>query len=167
MGMNLSALHFIGNEMDVKKYQHPLDQVLGFQEEEQQEEDNFELVETQPQSLAPTEPVPDPKDEDDIETEKRIDAVYDAAMNTFQNQMAYTEIIEPRYAARNAEVAHQFLNTALAAAATKAKVKSDRKKTNAAFVPYANKTTNNVIVADRNELLRMMSIDGEVTEIKK
>jgi hypothetical protein len=154
--------------VNVNKYKHPLDEVLGFQDvEEEQQEDDYELVETQAQAIAPTEPIPDPKDEDDIQTDKRIDAVYDAAMTTFQNQMAYTEIIEPRYAARNAEVAHQFLNTALTAAATKAKVKSDRKKTNAAFIPYGNKTTNNVIVADRNELLRMMSVDGEVKEIKK
>lgn len=156
--------------MDVKKYQHPLDQVLGFQEVEQQlaeEQDDYEMVETQAQVVAPTEPIPDVKDEEDIENDKRIDTVYDAAMTTFQNQMAYTEIIEPRYAARNAEVAHQFLTTALAAAGMKAKVKADRKRTNAAFIPYANKTTNNVIVADRNELLRMMAIDGEVTEIKK
>jgi hypothetical protein len=51
----------------------------------------------------------------------------------------------------------------------KAKVKVDRKKANsAAFVPYSNSTntTNNVIVADRNELLRMMRIDGDVKEVK-
>lgn len=103
-------------------------------------------------------------DEEDIEINKKIDQVYDAAIDTFQNQMAYTEIVEPRYAARNAEVAANYLNIALNAAATRAKVKSDRKKTNA-FVPYAGKTQNNVVVASREEIMRMIAVDGEFKKV--
>ena len=105
-------------------------------------------------------------DEDDKEIDKKIDQVYDAAYDTFQNQMAYTEIVEPRYAARNAEVAANYLNIALNAAAARARVKSDRKR-NSTFVPYAGgKTQNNVVVASREDIMRMISIDGEQKEIK-
>lgn len=115
----------------------------------------------------PTAPPPDLKDEDDISTDKKIDAVYDAAMATFNEQTAYTQIIEPRYAARNAEVAAQFLGIALNAATAKAKVKADRKRTNAAFIPFGNGgNTQANIVASRNDILSMMTIDGDVKEIK-
>lgn len=111
--------------------------------------------------------MPDVKDDDDIQTDRRLDEVYDAAMNTFQQQTAYTEIIEPRYAARNAEVAAQFLALALNAATSKAKVKVDRKRTNAAFIPFNNQNkTNANIIADRNDILSMITVDTEVKEIK-
>jgi hypothetical protein len=106
------------------------------------------------------------KDEEDIENDARFDEVYTAAKDAFDNQMAYTEIIEPRYAARNAEVAANFLNLALQAASAKARVKSDRKRATA-FIPGAgSKVTNNTIVATREEILRMISVDAEHKEIK-
>lgn len=106
------------------------------------------------------------KDEEDIENDKRFDEVYTAAIDTFNNQMAYTEIIEPRYAARNAEVAANFLNLALQAASAKARVKSDRKRATA-FIPHGNggKTVNNTIVATREEILRMISVDADTKEV--
>ena len=114
----------------------------------------------------PTAPPPDLKDDDDLATDKRIDEVYNAAMATFNEQTAYTQIIEPRYAARNAEVAAQFLGLALNAATAKAKIKVDRKRTNAAFIPFSNNRTQANIVADRNDILGMFTVDGEVKEIK-
>lgn len=107
----------------------------------------------------------DIKDADDVETEKKIDEVYTLAIDTFNNQIAYTEIIEPRYAARNAEVAANYLTIALNAAGMKAKVKVDRKKTNAAFIPFNKTTNNNIVVADRNQLLQMLNVDGKDTDI--
>ena len=109
--------------------------------------------------------VPDVKDEDDIETDKKIDEVYAAALQTFHNQTAYTEIIEPRYAARTAEVAAQYLTIALNAATSKAKIKSDRKRTNAAFIPFNNNKNGNII-ADRNDILKMLTVDTESREVK-
>lgn len=111
---------------------------------------------------APTESEVDP---DDVENDQRFNTVYDTALETFQNQMAYTEIIEPRYAARNSEVAATFLNIALQAATAKARVKSDRKRATM-FIPNAGgKTVNNTIVATREEILRMISVDAESKEI--
>lgn len=96
-------------------------------------------------------------DEEDKEINKKIDTIYGEAMTAYQNQTAFVEIMEPRYAARNAEVAANYLNTALNAVALRAKVKNERKKAAGGFVPYANQTTNNVVVADRNQLLKMMA----------
>lgn len=110
-------------------------------------------------------PQPEEKDAEDEEIDSRLDQVYDVALETFQQQTEYTQIIEPRYAARNAEVAATYLTIALNAVATKAKVKGDRKR-NAQFVPYANKTQNNVVVASREEIMRMISVDAEVKEFK-
>lgn len=106
-------------------------------------------------------------DPEDAVIDKKIDDVYDAALAAFNTQTAYTEIIEPRYAARNAEVAANYLNIALNAAATRARVKGDRKR-NAAFVPYSNgQKQNNVVVASREEIMKMIAVDAEVKEFKK
>lgn len=116
------------------------------------------------QAMQATTPSPE-VDPEDVENDKRFDEVYDAALGTFQNQMAYTEIVEPRYAARNAEVAATYLNIALQAAATKARVKTDRKRATM-FIPNAGgKTVNNTIVATREEILRMISVDAEHKEV--
>lgn len=125
------------------------------------------LIPAQSENLpAEVKPPEDIKDDDDIKTDKRFDEIYEAAMQTFNNQTAYTEIIEPRYAARNAEVAAQFLGLALQANSAKAKNKVDRKRTNAAFIPFNGQNKTNNIIADRNEIMNMISIDGEIKEIK-
>lgn len=163
---------------ETKPIHHPLEDVFNMEvgstplniEEKYDRVEASELMQAmsggQTDEEQPTAP-PDLKDDDDVATDKRLDEVYDAAMQTFHNQTAYTEIIEPRYAARNAEVAAQFLGLALNAATAKAKVKSDRKRTNAAFVPFnnQNRQTQNII-ADRNELLSMITVDSETKEVK-
>ena len=149
---------------------HPLESVFNMQSGsvDINIESQYELQESPLTPQAVTgEPMPDVKDEDDLLVEKRIDEVYDAAMTAYQNQSAYTEIIEPRYAARNAEVAANYLNIALAAANSRARVKVDRKRANQQFIPHGGggKTTNNIIVANREEILKMITIDDEKKEI--
>lgn len=119
-----------------------------------------ELAEMQSADGAPPE-----KDAEDHEIDAKIDAVYDAAIETFQNQTAMVEIMEPRYAARNAEVAATYLNIALNAASVRARVKGDRKRTQT-FVPYAGKNSNGAVVASREDILRMIAVDGETRELK-
>lgn len=129
-------------------------------------EEVVEYKETTEGELAALQDMAAPeKDAEDIEIDSKIDTVYAAAIDAFNNQTAYTEIIEPRYAARNAEVAAQYLNIALNAAATRARVKGDRKR-GSMFVPYSAKVTNNTVVASREEIMKMISIDAEVKEIK-
>jgi hypothetical protein len=128
----------------------------------------YTVAEQVPQGQLTEAPV-DHKDEDDKVIEERLDLVYETALQTFHQQTAYTEIIEPRYAARNAEVAANYLNIALAAVNSRAKVKSDRKRANQVFAPYSpggGKTTNNLVIASREEVLRMINIDGISKEVK-
>lgn len=144
---------------------HPLESVFNLNEQEIDIESQYQMAETT--ATISEQPPVDHKDEDDILVEKRIDEVYEAALGAFQNQTAYMEIIEPRYAARNAEVAANYLNIALAAANSRAKVKVDRKRANQSFVPYApgGKTTNNIVIANREEILKMITVDNEKKEI--
>ena len=149
---------------------NPLDELFntdphsGDQDDESTEIQEYDQI-TEGELAEMAEPPREEKDEDDKVIDGRLDQIYDAALETFQQQTEYTQIIEPRYAARNAEVAATYLTIALNAVATKAKVKGDRKR-NAAFIPYANKTQNNVVVASREEIMRMISVDAEVKEIK-
>jgi hypothetical protein len=153
----------------MKPMQHPLESVFGMEEGTlgSDIENDYAIAEQAPQGQLTEAPL-DVKDEDDKLIEQRLDDVYEVAIQTFHNQTAYLEVIEPRYAARNAEVAANYLNIALAAANSRAKVKSDRKRANQAFVPYANggKTTNNLVIADRNDILKMINIDGITKEVK-
>lgn len=146
------------------KYVNPLDNLFDVDPAGPNEMAEYEqITEGEIAELAAPAAAPE-KDAEDTEVDKKIDAVYDAALETFQNQMAYTEIIEPRYAARNAEVAASYLNIALQAAATRARVKGDRKR-NGTFIPQGGRVTNNTIVATRDEIMRMIAVDAEHKEV--
>lgn len=124
--------------------------------------DNDNYVMTTQQAVHPNGPE---DDEEDKAISQKIDDVYDKSVNAFEELNAYTQIIEPRYAARNAEVAASYLKIALDAAATRAKVKTDKKR-NATFIPFSNQNsgTQNIVVADRNDLIKMMSNKGKSDE---
>jgi hypothetical protein len=145
----------------INQMSNPLDTLFDVMPEY---ETTGEVTEYQEASTAVVPQGPTELEPDDIETNRKIDEVYDAALSTFQNQMAYTEIIEPRYAARNAEVAANYLNIALSAATAKAKIKTDRKRA-VGFIPMGGKVTNNTIVATREEIMRMINVDAETKEI--
>lgn len=110
-------------------------------------------------------------DEKDKEIEEQMQEVYDAAMDAYDDQMGISDTVEGKYKARNAEVAVQFLGAALAAAKEKRGMKEHKDK----LVPTKGGTTINGnqtnIVADRNDLLKMLrdqaekkdAIDGECT----
>ena len=83
-------------------------------------------------------------------------------MDAYENQSGMVDIMEPRYAARNAEVAATYLNTALNAVALKSKNKIEKRKTKS-FIPYGNNITNsNVVVADRNSIMDMIRKKNEL-----
>lgn len=145
---------------------NPLDELFNTPSvREQNAVDEYEEV-TEGELAEMAAPPPEEKDAEDVEIDKKIDDIYDAALHAFNEQTAYTEVIEPRYAARNAEVAANYLNIALNAVSQRARVKGDRKKT-AAFVPFGGgKSQNNVVVASREEIMRMIAVDAEVKEFK-
>ncbi|MEM2159525.1 MAG: hypothetical protein QXN55_01070 [Candidatus Nitrosotenuis sp.] len=94
-------------------------------------------------------------DAEDKEITEKIETIYNAAMDAFDAQTQLVEIVEPRYSARNAEVANQYLNTALNAMALRSRNKSDKRKS-AAFIPYAQNNQTNIVMASRNDLLKMI-----------
>ncbi len=154
---------------------HPLDKVFNINVSATDEDFESKYGELGPQVPAPVEPgsqpepVKDVKDADDELVEKNIDEIYAAAMEAFNKQTEYTEIIEPRYAARNAEVAANYLTIALNASMARARTKVDRKRANqqAGFVPYAQggKTTNNFLIANREEILKMIPVDDTTKKV--
>lgn len=142
-----------------KQTRHPLEDVFNI-ESGSLEPTQYDIVE-QPQQTAAA---PAPKDEDDRQIDARLDTIYDAAVLAYENQSAYAEIIDPKFAARNAEVAANYLTIALAAVNSKAKAKADRRKS---VAPSAGgSTTNNILVANREDILKMINIDGDKKELK-
>lgn len=102
-------------------------------------------------------PVAHTDDDEDIDITSKIETIFEAAMDAFTNQTELTEIVEPRFAARNAEVAAQYLQLSLNTVALKAKIKADKRKSNPIVTAGTNITNSNVIVANRNEILKMMA----------
>lgn len=150
--------------MSTKKLTNPLDELF------ETEQPTGEMIEykqvTEGELAAMQDPAGAPeKDAEDVEIDAKIDTVYTNAIETFQQQMQYAEIVEPRYAARNAEVAANYLNIALNAAGMRARVKADRKKTNA-FVPYAQKNPNGAVVASLDDIMKIIAVDAETKEVK-
>ena len=97
-------------------------------------------------------------DNKDTEIEGQFQEVYDAAMDAYEQQAKDAETVDPKYRARNQEVAVQYLNTALNAAKEKAtmkqfkdKIVNDRRSSKG-----PSTVNNNLVVADRNEILRQI-----------
>lgn len=100
-------------------------------------------------------------DNKDSEIEEQFQEVYDAAMSAFESQCDEAEVVEGKYKARNAEVAVQFLNAALSAAKEKGSLKQHKDKLSTAVAKSTGDTTNNnILVADRNELLKHFGVIG-------
>jgi hypothetical protein len=95
-------------------------------------------------------------DDDLIEEDilAKVDEVYQKAIEVFDDQAEMIGIVDPKFAARTAEVANGYLNTALAAVKLKTDQLSNRKKNK--VTNQTSVTNNNLIVADRNELLKAM-----------
>jgi len=150
------------SEMSTKTITNPLDELFNTipHDLHEVEEGFVATTEGELATLQGTEAPPE-KDEEDVMIDQKIDDVYDAALGAFNQQTAYMEVIEPRYAARNAEVAANYLNIALGAATARAKVKGDRKK-NAAFVPFSNNKASGTVVASREDIMRMIAVDAEL-----
>ncbi len=94
-------------------------------------------------------------DDKDNEIEEQFQAVYDHAISAFEDLSAESEVVEGKYKARVGEVANQALSTALNAAKEKANLKKHKDKIEVSKGKLGAKTiNNNLIVADRNELLK-------------
>lgn len=101
-------------------------------------------------------------DTKDVEIEEQFQEIYDAAMDAFDLNSRNIDGIDPRYRARNHEVAVQYLNAALSAAREKANLKGHKDKLSVARekTSGARVTNNNLFVGDRNELLKLLQKEG-------
>lgn len=79
--------------------------------------------------------------------------VYEAAMTSFADQAGLLMQSDPKFSARNMEVANAFLSTALNAAKERAALKIGKEKL---VIGSGVKTVNNNLIMDRNELLKML-----------
>lgn len=141
-------------EIKEKTIEHPMEDVLDIESGStivEYKERNTELVEIADY------------DEKDNEIENQFQEVYDVAMDAFDAQSEAAEVVDPKYSARNAEVAAQYLNAALNAVKEKSSMKQhkDKIKKAEAGATGANgngstiNTQNNIIV-DRNDLLKQI-----------
>jgi hypothetical protein len=116
--------------------------------------------------------IPPPKDNEDAEIFSKLDNIHLKAMEAFNNQTELIEIVDPKFAARNAEVAAQYLTAALNAVNLMSRVKNDREKRRPVGQPTGPSTVNNnnIIVTDRNSILKMLlqqGTDGEIIQGEK
>lgn len=95
-------------------------------------------------------------DNKDTEIESQLQEVYDVAMSAFEQQFTEIEIAEGKHKALVGEMAANFLNTALAAAKEKSLLKQHKDKLSLQSAKSSSPRTvnNNLVVADRNEVLR-------------
>ncbi len=97
----------------------------------------------------------------DTEIDGQLDEVYDIALQAFNTQNELTQSIDPRYSARNAEVGAQYLRIALDAAAQKSNKLINNKKLRGSkgqsYIENNGTINNNIIVADRNQILQMLN----------
>ena len=133
-----------------KFIEHPLEEVLDI-------EPGTTLVEYS--EALPAEIVEMPNyDQKDNEIEGKLEEIYTIAMGQAELIGDELERVEGKFKARMGEVTAAMLNVALSATQQKAQLKMHKDKLTpaqtAAGTPHT--VNNNLIVADRNELLRMM-----------
>lgn len=106
-------------------------------------------------------------DNKDTEVEHQFEEVYNKALDAYELQVADIEFVEGKYKARVGEVAAQFLNTALAAAREKRMLKEHKDKLNIEAMKASKPGTvnQNLIVADRNEILKALMEQRDGTSI--
>jgi len=96
---------------------------------------------------------------DDLRIDEQLTDVHNKAKAGFNHFIGSLDDVEPRYAARQGEVAAQFLNIALSSTQSRANTNYQRKKMRLASNIGAGgpkQVQNNLIVADRNDVLRQI-----------
>lgn len=96
-------------------------------------------------------------DDKDMEIENKLEEIYSVAMTNVSTVSDEMDRVEGKYKARIGEVTATMLNVALGAVREKANLKMHKDKIPKPGTPGAPHTVNNnLVVADRNEILRML-----------
>ena len=112
-----------------------------------------EVVERKTEGVSPEELAKEERIED-LKIDGQIDTIHGQAITAFESQYRLSQEVDPKFAARNAEVAAQYLKIALDAVSTRIDSKHKRAKVRLAANEGPRSVQNNLIVADRNELLK-------------
>lgn len=101
---------------------------------------------------------------EDIHVDAQLSEIHSAAMQAFYQQHTLSQQVDPKFSARNSEVAAQFLTAALSAVGTRIDAKYKRQKIRLDKEKASNTTPNsvqnNIIVADRNSLIKSLFSQG-------
>lgn len=104
---------------------------------------------------------------EDLHIDAQLEGVHNAALEAFHMQHRMSQEVDPKFSARNAEVAAQYLKIALDAVSNRVDAKYKRQKVRIATqkIGTPNTVNNNVIVANRNDLLKaLLSNDEKVID---
>ena len=94
---------------------------------------------------------------EDIQLQSQYNTIYKQALNAYEQQAELAADVDPKFSARNAEVAAQFLTIALNATKDRTDAKFKRAKIKIAQGDMGTpKTLNNNLIMSRNELLKML-----------
>lgn len=107
---------------------------------------------------------------EDLKIDGQIDVIHSAAINAFEAQHRLSQEVDPKFSARNAEVAAQYLKIALDAVGTRVDTKYKRAKVRLEQNQGPRQVQNNLIVADRNDLLKNLfnkDKNGDIIESSK
>lgn len=110
---------------------------------------------------------------DDLHIDEQLEKVYKASMNAFDQQSRLSQEVDPKFSARNAEVAAQYLNIALNSVNSRidAKYKRNKVKIASANLNKNNEKTSTLVIADRNAVFDALFskqtnvIDGTVETV--
>jgi len=98
--------------------------------------------------------------EEDLAVASQLATVYGYAIDAFEQQTQMVSEVDPRFAARNAEVAAQYLNIALDSIKSRATIRQNKLKMKIDGTTPGT-VNQNLIIADRTELLKML---GEASD---
>lgn len=134
-----------------KVIEHPMEEVLDI-------EPGTTVVEYT--ETLPAEPVKMPTyDDKDVEIETKLEEVYASAMGNVTTVADEMERVEGKYKARIGEVTAAMLNVALGAVREKRELKKHKDQIDLEVANSGAPRTvnNNLVVADRNEILRILA----------
>jgi len=100
-------------------------------------------------------------DEKDVENEKQLDSLIEDALGVFEMYKEQIEITDDSKKARMGEVALMYLELARKAVTDKMTLKGNKEKLLAKVNSKPQKTVNNLIVADRNEILKSLNKNAD------
>jgi hypothetical protein len=95
---------------------------------------------------------------EDLHIDGQLEQIHNIAITAFEKSARMAEEVDPKFAARNAEVAAQYLTLALNSVNSRVDAKFKRQKVRLSKETAGAPSTvnNNVFVADRNVLLKQI-----------